>query len=61
MCLDAQSINVTVIKQFKNSPAYEPSYEHQKKCLETGHENSNGKDGLVGYEILSCGIVEDRY
>ena len=48
-------------QKFKNSPAYELSYEDQKKCLETAHENGNGKDGLVGYEILSCGIGEDRY
>ena len=48
-------------EKFKSSPAYELSYDKQKKCLETGHEDGNGKDGLVGYEILSCGIGEDRY
>jgi len=48
-------------QKFKNSPAYQLSYADQKKCLETGHEDGNGKDGLVGYEILSCGIGEDRY
>lgn len=48
-------------EKFKNSPAYELSYEKQQKCLETGHKNGNGLDGLVGYEILSCGIGENRY
>jgi hypothetical protein len=48
-------------EKFKSSPAYELSYEEQKKCLETGHDDGNGKDGLVGYEILSCGIGENRY
>ena len=48
-------------EKFKNSPAYELSYEKQQKCLETGHKDGNGLDGLVGYEILSCGIGENRY
>jgi hypothetical protein len=48
-------------EKFKSSPAYEMSYEDQKKCLETAQDDGNGKDGLVGYEILSCGLGEDRY
>jgi len=48
-------------EKFKSSPAYELSYAKQQKCLETGHEEGNGKDGLVGYEIMSCGLGEDRY
>lgn len=48
-------------EKFKSSPAYELSYEDQKECLETAHDDGNGKDGLVGYEILSCGLGEDRY
>jgi hypothetical protein len=37
------------------------SYDEQKNCLETAHDDGNGKDGLVGYEILSCGLGENRY
>jgi hypothetical protein len=48
-------------EKFKSSPAYELSYAKQQECLETGHEDGNGKDGLVGYEIMSCGLGEDRY
>jgi hypothetical protein len=48
-------------EKFKSSPAYELSYEEQKKCLETSQDDGNGKDGLVGYEIMSCGLGENRY
>ena len=48
-------------QKFKSSPAYKLSYKEQKKCMETAQKNGNGKDGLVGYEILSCGIGENRY
>jgi hypothetical protein len=48
-------------EKFENSPGYELSYEDQKKCLETSENDGNGKDGLVGYEILACGMGEDRY
>lgn len=48
-------------EKFKSSPAYELSYDEQKDCLETANDDGNGKDGLVGYEILSCGLGENRY
>jgi len=48
-------------EKFKSSPAYELSYEEQKECLETSQDDGNGKDGLVGYEIMSCGLGENRY
>lgn len=48
-------------EKFQNSPGYELSYADQKKCLEASHKDGNGKEGLVGYEILACGMGEDRY
>jgi hypothetical protein len=57
-CTERDAVNW---QKFENSPAYELSYDDQKKCLETAHKDGNGKDGLVGYEILSCGMGEDRY
>lgn len=43
-------------QKFKSSPAYELSGENQKHCLTVAHNDGNGQDGLVGYEILDCGI-----
>jgi hypothetical protein len=45
-------------QKFKSSPAYELTSEDQQECLDTGHEDGNGQDGLVGYEILDCGLNE---
>jgi hypothetical protein len=57
-CTNGDAVNW---EKFENSPGYELSYEDQKNCLETSHKDGNGKDGLVGYEILACGMGEDRY
>jgi hypothetical protein len=57
-CTNRDSVNW---EKFQNSPGYELSYDDQKKCLEASHKDGNGKDGLVGYEILACGMGEDRY
>jgi len=46
-------------QKFKSSSAYEVATENQKGCLTEAHEDGNGQDGLVGYEILECGINED--
>lgn len=43
-------------QKFKNSPAFELSYEDQKGCLTEAQDEGNGQDGLVGYEILACGL-----
>jgi hypothetical protein len=43
-------------QKFNSSPAYELSGENQKNCLTEAHNDGNGQDGLVGYEILDCGI-----
>ena len=57
-CTNRDAVNW---EKFENSPGYELSYDDQKKCLEASHKDGNGKDGLVGYEILACGMGEDRY
>ena len=44
--------------KFQDSPAYKLTSEDQQKCLDTAHKNGNGQDGLVGYEILDCGLNE---
>ena len=46
-------------QKFRNSPAYTMSSEDQKKCLTHWHNNGNGQDGLVGYEVLYCGTDTD--
>jgi hypothetical protein len=46
-------------QKFKSSPAYELTSEEQTQCLTEAHKDGNGQDGLVGYEILSCGITGD--
>ncbi len=43
-------------QKFKSSYAYEETSKDQKQCLTEAHNDGNGADGLVGYEILSCGI-----
>ena len=43
-------------QKFKNSPAYELSEDDEKKCLTQAQKEGNGQDGLVGYEVLACGI-----
>ena len=43
-------------KKFKGSPAYQLTSEDQQQCLDTAHDDGNGQDGLVGYEILDCGL-----
>ena len=57
-CTNRDAVNW---QKFENSPGYELSYDDQKICLETSNKDGNGKDGLVGYEILACGMGEDRY
>lgn len=43
-------------QKFKNSPAFELSEDDEQKCLTQAHKEGNGQDGLVGYEVLACGI-----
>lgn len=43
-------------QKFKNSPAFELSEDDEKQCLTQAHKEGNGQDGLVGYEVLACGI-----
>jgi hypothetical protein len=43
-------------KHFKNSPAYLNATSEQKKELKEAHQDGNGANGLVGYEILEYGI-----
>ena len=43
-------------QKFKNSPAYELSEDDEQKCLAQAQKEGNGQDGLVGYEVLACGI-----
>jgi len=43
-------------QKFKSSPEYELREEDEKQCLTQAHKEGNGQDGLVGYEILACGI-----
>jgi len=43
-------------QKFKNSPAYSLSEDDEQNCLTQAHKNGNGQNGLVGYEILACGI-----
>ena len=45
--------------KFQSSPAFTHVTEDQQKCLIKAHEDGNGADGLVGYEILYCGIDKD--
>ena len=52
-CTNRDAVNW---QKFENSPGYELSYDDQKICLEKSHKDGNGKDGLVGYEILACGL-----
>jgi hypothetical protein len=43
-------------QKFKSSFAYQGTAEDQKQCLTKANKDGNGQNGLVGYEILSCGI-----
>jgi hypothetical protein len=43
-------------KSSRAPPAHELSGENQKRCLTGAHNDGNGQNGLVGYEILDCGI-----
>jgi len=47
-------------KKFKQSPAYQNSTDDQQNCLSKAHKDGNGANGLVGYEILYCGIDNDE-
>ena len=44
--------------KFQDSPAYKLTSEDQQNCLDIAHKNGNGQDGLVGYEIMDCGLNE---
>lgn len=52
-CTNHDSVNW---QKFKSSPGYELSEEDEKQCLTQAQKHGNGQDGLVGYEILACGI-----
>jgi hypothetical protein len=52
-CTNQDAVNW---QKFKNSPAYELSVDDEKKCLTQANKDGNGQDGLVGYEVLACGI-----
>jgi hypothetical protein len=52
-CTNQDAVNW---QKFKNSPAYELSEDDEKKCLTQANKDGNGQDGLVGYEVLACGI-----
>jgi len=43
-------------QKFKNSPAFTLSEDDEQKCLTQAHKEGNGQNGLVGYEVLACGI-----
>jgi hypothetical protein len=52
-CTNHDSVNW---QKFKNSPAFDLSSDDQKGCLTEAQDEGNGQDGLVGYEILACGL-----
>lgn len=52
-CTNHDSVNW---QKFKSSPGYELSEDDEKQCLTQAQKHGNGQDGLVGYEILACGI-----